>query len=174
LTITLTNVQLTTINGSAITPVAASLGNTTINVTSTTFQSGVYVYTATLSTNKTFGTGGSGSEAILAYNVSSGYAQGSASSFSGDVTGVSSNNLAGYDFSPFNNGGGVVLTFNSSGSDIGAIIQSGGVIPTSGTATGTFSESASIAPEPSTMAIFGIGLAGLLAVRRYYKRPAVA
>ncbi len=75
-----------------------------------------------------------------------------------------------YDFSPFANGGLMSLTCTQAGVDFAQVIANGGVV----TGTGAFSELAGV-PEPSTMALLGIGMTALLAIRRcFFKLTVVA
>ena len=70
-----------------------------------------------------------------------------------------------YDFSPFDHGGSITLTFNQVAVDFASVIAAGGTI----TGTGGVTEIASV-PEPSSMALMGIAISVLIAFRRYIKR----
>jgi hypothetical protein len=72
-----------------------------------------------------------------------------------------------YNWSTLNNGA-ISLTYNQVAADFAATIKNGGTI----TGTGGFTEAA--VPEPASMALLGIGMTGLLAFRRFFKRNVVA
>jgi hypothetical protein len=81
------------------------------------------------------------------------------------------NNLPGHDFTPFSNGGFINLSLSDVGVDIGKAIVTGGTI----TGTGGFTELSQFAvPEPASLALIGIGMTGLLAFRRFFKKTPVA
>jgi hypothetical protein len=167
-TITFTGVTLTTVNGSPISAITSSFADLSFSMTP-----GSSFVPASGTGTKTFGPT-AGSQAILGYSLSSGLAPASGGflNLKGTVTGVSSNSLSGFDFSPYGNGkGSITITLTKVGGDFAGLISSG-----SGTISGTggFTENAAVAPEPSTIAIFGIGLAGFFAVRRLSRRTAVA
>jgi hypothetical protein len=169
-TLTFSNVFLTTINGSLL---PTSIGSSFSTLSFTMTPSGTSTVAASGSASTTFGTT-SGSQAELTYSLTNGIATNFGFlNLNGSITGLPQNSLPGYDFSPFLTGMNAALTLapQKTGGTFADLISSG-----SGTITGTggFTETVSVTPEPSTMAIFGIGLAGLFAVRRYYKRPAVA
>ncbi len=58
------------------------------------------------------------------------------------------------------------LTYNKVDADFATVIANGGTI----TGTGAFTEVGNVVPEPSSIALLGIGLSGVLAFRRYFKR----
>ncbi len=63
----------------------------------------------------------------------------------------------------------MALTFNQVNVDFAALIAGGGTV----TGTGGFSEAASV-PEPTSMALLGIGMTAVFAFRRYFKRNTIA
>lgn len=173
-TITFSNVFLTTVNGSTASPlpITSSLANLSFTVSA----SPPGTFTATGSSSKIFGTGGTGSEAVLDYNVNAAGASSASGSFLnlvGTVTSVPFNNLSGFDFSDFGTGPNVMtLTFTQAGGDIATVIATGsGTV--SGNSSGGFSEVLSI-PEPTSMALLGIGMTGFLAFRRFFRRTGAA
>jgi len=176
------NESLADINGSPITPIAAAF-TTTETLTLTNDGFGLYTV-ASGNYTKTFG---SGSVATLTYNlngnpIASGGTLGGNSfdgtlNLSGTVTGVTANSLPGYDFSAFDNGLGVINltltgeTFSGTGTHTFASVIATDGATVSG--SGSFSE-ASAVPEPASVALLGIGMAGFFAYRRLCKRTANA
>ena len=73
-----------------------------------------------------------------------------------------------YDFSGMS-GGTMTLTYNAGGVDFASVIAHGGSV----TGTGGFTEITSV-PEPSSMALLGVGMTAIFAFRRYFKRASVA
>jgi hypothetical protein len=133
--------------------------------------------------NSTTVTGGSGSKTIsfgsdsvtLSFTISSGFASGSHLNADGTITGIGSSTTITvgttvYDFSPLV-GGGISLSNDKVGTNFATIFHNAGA---SAIAAGGGVHEAAVAPEPSTMAIFGLGLAGFFVVHRLRKRPAVA
>jgi hypothetical protein len=79
------------------------------------------------------------------------------------------------DFTPFNKGGTVNITFTAT-TFTGGINSFAGLFATAGstiTGTGSFSQAA-LVPEPASVALVGVGMSGLIAFRRLFrKRPKV-
>jgi hypothetical protein len=96
---------------------------------------------------------------------------------SGLVTSVVSNANPTYDFSNFANGKGEMnFTFTATSFTGGATSFQSLFAKKGATATGTgaFSQlSTAVIPEPASMALLGIGMSGLFALRRFFKRPSV-
>ena len=136
LTLTLTDPThevLTTVNGAVVNIPASFTSSITLDVT--TLGGGLYsISCATYS--KTFGTGGTSSEAVLTANVITGFTFGDFFDLTGHVTGVTSDNLPGYSFSPFLGGNSVNNIALTATRYVGAPHMAG-VIATSGaSATG--------------------------------------
>ena len=135
-------------------------------------------YTITLTGgpySKTFTRTSDGTSASLGWNLTAGTTVGNDFfNLSGKVTSVITDGLSGFTFSPFAGGDGqnfITLTATSFG---GGATSFDTVISTpGGTAfaigSGAFSETAAI-PEPPALALLGIGITGLLTVRRFLKR----
>jgi hypothetical protein len=178
-TITDTLALLTTINGAvpAGGPVAATFADITETVTLLVSAPPVTTYSLSGSSSKTFGDG-TGSNATLDYSLTSAVAVNpSFLNISGIVTGVTSPNLETtltsptiYDFSNYASGGSLTETYTSVGANFASVIAHGGTI----SGTGAFTDAISTVPEPSSMALLGIGMSAMLAFRRYFKRSAGA
>jgi PEP-CTERM motif len=178
-TITDTLASLTTINGAvpAGGPVAATFADVTSTVTLLVSAPPVSTYSWAGSSSTTFGDG-SVSNANLTYSLTSAVAiNPSFLNIYGAVTGVTSPLLETtgtsptiYDFSNFASGGSLTETYTSVGANFASVIAHGGTI----TGTGAFSESVGSVPEPSSMALLGIGMTAMVAFRRYFKRNVVA
>jgi len=74
-----------------------------------------------------------------------------------------------YDLSPYLNGGDITRTYTAVGVNFASILADGGTV----TGTGAFADMAAI-PEPSSMALLGIGMSCLFAFRRRFKWNSVA
>jgi len=175
LTISYSGALLTKINEVLIPTgsIASTFAPKTVTITSTATFGAFTAYTAAeTGANKSYGTGlGAISTATLTNTVSTGTAVQGFLNLNGAITGVPAALLETtataptvYDFSPFSSGGSIALTYNKVGADFASVIAHGGTI----TGTGGFTEVA--VPEPGSMALLGIGMAGFLAFRRYLKR----
>jgi hypothetical protein len=121
--------------------------------------------------------GTAGSQAQLMFNQTLGVAPTKLPSFfnsSGTVTSLVSNNNPTYDFSPFADGlGSINLTFTAT-TFTGGVHSFADLFSTKGataTGSGAFSQLAVVIPEPASVALLGIGMSGLFALRRFFKRP---
>jgi len=181
-TITYTNAELTTINNAPIPggSIAAELpASSENNVTSTVTFGPFTSYTLTQNTppQESFGVGpGAILTAALKYNLTEGATNPGFLGLTGNMTGVASPLLETtattptiYDFSPFTNGGEITRTFTKAGADFASVILDGGTI----TGTGAFADQAAAVPEPTSVALLGIGMSCFFAVRRCFKSNVV-
>lgn len=180
-TISYSDVLLTQINGPVSPLIASTLGTTTLDVTNTVSAPPLTSYTLSQPTagSKTFGTGGI-LTATLDYKLTGGFAinpgflnlVGSVTSVPAPLLETTGTSPTIYDFSPFSTPGNVMtMSYTEAGANFAAVIASGGTI----SGTGGFSEIAATAvPEPSSLALLGIGMTAFLAYRRVFKRSVVA
>jgi hypothetical protein len=173
-----TSEQLNTVNGVSIAPEPVTFsGPITLLVTAV----GPQTYSLALSPptyDKSIGAASSG-QAVLAYSLSTGVAPAALPNFfnmSGIVTALLANANPTYDFSLFANGKGTInatLTATTFGGGVSSFAGLFSTVGGTATGSGSFSQLAFV-PEPSSLALLGIGVSGLLAFRRIFrKRPKV-
>jgi len=120
---------------------------------------------------KVIGTGGTATEAIISFSITSGDVVGSSLILDGKITAIGTNNLPGFDFTPLLLGANAI-DINHAGIDFANIVgHAGHSAIGSGLGLSQFSPSV---PEPASMALLGIGMTGFLAFRRLFKRTSVA
>jgi hypothetical protein len=165
--------QVNTINGAAVTGITAAFTQPIfMDVTgsapnySITLTGGTYT--------KTF-FNPNGSSAQLSWNLTSGVTLGAPFfNLTGKVTSVITDGLTGYTFSPFVGGQGgnsinlTATAFGGGASSFDTVISTPGGTAFA-TGTGLFSETAPSVPEPGSLALLGVGITGLLTVRRFLK-----
>jgi hypothetical protein len=125
----------------------------------------------TLTSTGTFITGGTGSKVIdgttLAFTVDDGVITKTGVIVDATITSVTGS-TPGYDFSPLN-GGAVTITLSDTATNFKNVFHHSG---TKVTASGLGVQESSV-PEPASIAMLGIGMTGLLAFRRLFRRAKV-
>jgi hypothetical protein len=114
--------------------------------------------------SKTIGT------TVIAFTIADGFAIGSHLNLDGVITSVTNpTEETGYNFATLA-GGLISISFDKTGADFAAIVGHGGSV----LAAGLGVQESAVVPEPTSMALLGIGMTGFLAFRRFFKRPAVS
>jgi hypothetical protein len=149
------NTMITEINGVAVNiPV-------TLNTLHITDAGGVITGTGV----ETIGTGAQ--TAVLDFSITSGVVFGSHFNMDGVITKVVSNKLPGYDFSLFKLSGAMItLAIDKTGTNYANIVNHAGKVAN----RSGFGLQESAVPEPASMSLLGIGMAGFFACRRFFKR----
>jgi hypothetical protein len=165
----LQDINLVPVSGIATTFTAVENFTATVSGDNVTITAGTFT--------KTFGT--SPNDAVLSYGLSSGLigtgGQSNGLILAGLISDVAPNSLPGFDFSKMV--GGTNTFALTGGAYLGGAASMADVFAMSGTSvigTGSFSELAAPIPEPTSMALLGIGLSGLFTVRRFLKRTLFA
>ena len=109
-----------------------------------------------------------GDTVTLTFSITSGVVSDQAFYTAGKITGATgSTDVGGYDFFTMV-GGTVAIGIQKDGANFNTLFNSGGSVKTAG-----MSMSQSV-PEPTSMALLGIGMTGFLAFRRLFRRNSVA
>jgi hypothetical protein len=112
-----------------------------------------------------------GSQALLGYSLSTGNIFGpSIFNFEGAIKSLMANNNPNLDFSSFALGGSQFVTLTGTQFGGGATNFTNLLTTVGGFATGSGSFSQIAVPEPASFALLGIGMSGLVALRRIFRK----
>jgi hypothetical protein len=181
--ISYSNALLTTINNDAIPTgsIEALLPTSAPHTVTSTVTTGAftsYTLSQPAPNLKSFGVGpGAILTATLEYELTTGTAinpgflnlSGTINSVSSALLETTATSPTIYDFSAYSLGADITRTYTSVGSNFANVIAHGGTI----IGTGAFADLATI-PEPSSMALLGIGVSCLFVGRRHFKWSSVA
>jgi len=164
-TVVTTDIDTTEINGVLLT-IKSSFAMFQVNV-----SGGQTVFSGT--GTKTIGNGGVGDEAVMSFTINDGIVHGSHFNLDGVITKLTENTLVvggiSFDFSKMV-GGTISIGNDKPGANFTDIVNHPGAKATN---VG-FGFSQIAVPEPTSMALLGIGMTGFLAFRRLFKRTSVA
>lgn len=174
LTFTYSNAQLSTINNVTVPNISSSFETAHLYVTGSTVIGPFTIYTLGEpgGATKTFGPPSATQQAVLENVVTAGSTTTGFLNVNGTITGVLSPDLqltptsTVYNFSAYADPATIALSYQSNGFSYANMIKTG---TGSVSGTGAISENVAV-PEPSSMALLGVGLSCLIAARRYFKR----